>query len=109
MMGAWGTAIFSDDYACDVRDDYVKEIIRGKTSEEATEAVKKTHLSTDPEDDDAPVFWIALAITQWKKGRLLSEVKAEVRRYGADKMQDLSPDAFVRCVATLTQGRTTSA
>jgi len=39
----------------------------------------------------------------------LSEVKAEVRRYGADKMLDLSPDAFVRCVANLTMGRGGSA
>jgi hypothetical protein len=39
----------------------------------------------------------------------LSEVQAEVRRYGADKILDLSPDAFVRCVATLTQGRGVSA
>jgi len=35
----------------------------------------------------------------------LSEVQNEVRRYGADKMLDLPPDAFVRCVASLTQGR----
>jgi hypothetical protein len=34
----------------------------------------------------------------------LSDVKKEVRRYGAEKMHDLSPDAFVRCVAALTQG-----
>ena len=39
----------------------------------------------------------------------LSDVQAEVRRYGADKMIDLSPDAFVRCVATLTQGQGVSA
>ena len=39
----------------------------------------------------------------------LSEVQAEVRRYGADKMLDLPPDAFLKCVATLTQGRMTSA
>ena len=35
----------------------------------------------------------------------LAEVKSEVRRYGADKISDLPPDAFVRCVAALTQGR----
>ena len=76
-MGAWGTAIFSDDFACDIRDDYVKEIILGKTSTEATETVKSIHLPTDPDDEELPVFWIALAITQWKKGRLLPEVRDE--------------------------------
>jgi hypothetical protein len=39
----------------------------------------------------------------------LSEVKREVRRYGAEKMQDLSAENFVRCVASLTQGRGTPA
>jgi hypothetical protein len=34
----------------------------------------------------------------------LSEVQSEVRKYGATKMQDLPPDAFVKCLATLTQG-----
>jgi len=34
----------------------------------------------------------------------LADVKNEVRKYGAEKMLDLSADAFVRCVATLTQG-----
>ena len=35
----------------------------------------------------------------------LSEVQSEVRKYGVTKMQELPPEAFVRCVATLTQGR----
>ena len=39
----------------------------------------------------------------------LSDVQNEVRRYGAEKMLDLPPDAFVRCVATLTQGKVTLA
>ena len=76
-MGAWGTAIFSDDFACDVRDDYVKEIIRGKTSEEATEIIKKKHFPTKPDDEEITVFWISLAVIQWKKGRLLPDVKKE--------------------------------
>jgi len=28
-MGAWGTAIFSDDLACDVRDDYKRCFLKG--------------------------------------------------------------------------------
>ena len=77
-MGAWGPAIFSDDFACDVRDAYVKEIILGKTSEEATALIKAKLLPpADVGMDEIPVFWIALAITQWKKGRLLPEVRDE--------------------------------
>ena len=34
----------------------------------------------------------------------LSDVQNEVRRYGAEKMLDLPPEAFVRCVSALTQG-----
>jgi len=34
----------------------------------------------------------------------LSDVQAEVRKYGAAKMQELSLDDFRKCVATLTQG-----
>ncbi len=73
-MGAWGTAIFSDDFACDVRDDYIKQIIKGKSNEEATEIIKKS-MMPESGDEDYPVFWIALAVTQWKKGRLLPEVR----------------------------------
>ncbi|MCL2386719.1 MAG: hypothetical protein FWC89_04115 [Defluviitaleaceae bacterium] len=74
-MGAWGTAIFSDDYACDIRDSYVEQIAKGKTSEEATAIVKNTLFPADLNDDELPVFWMSLAVTQWKKGRLLQEVK----------------------------------
>lgn len=42
-MGSWGTAIFSDDFACDVRDDYIKQIIKGKTSEEATNLLRRNN------------------------------------------------------------------
>jgi len=79
-MGAWGPGIFSDDLACDVRDDYVKQLILGKTSEEATEIVKKKFPIEELTSDDAPVFWISLALTQWKKGRLLPEVRDEAIR-----------------------------
>ena len=37
----------------------------------------------------------------------LSEVHNEVRKYGVTKMHELPPDAFVRCVTALTQGRGT--
>jgi hypothetical protein len=40
-----------------------------------------------------------------ERGNLqLSDVQAEVRKYGCEKMQELSHDDFKRCVATLTKG-----
>jgi len=96
-MGAWGTAIFSDDFACDIQDDYIKALVKGKTSEEATEMLKKLY---PPEEliEDTTIFWVALAITQWKKGRLLPEVKSEAIKMiesGADLLRwEGGPKAF---------------
>jgi hypothetical protein len=36
----------------------------------------------------------------------LADVQSEVRKYGVSKMSDLLSEAFVKCAATLTQGRT---
>ncbi len=74
-MGAWGTNLYSNDSACDIRGDYVDELKRGKTNEEATqELINKNHdIMGDAEEE--PLFWFALADTQWNYGRLLPEVK----------------------------------
>ena len=74
-MGAWGTAIFSDDFACDVRDDYVELIVAGKSNEEATQVVMDKYYFEVKGTEDEPVFWFALALIQWKKGRLINYVK----------------------------------
>jgi hypothetical protein len=73
-MGAWDVAIFSDDFACDIRDDYIKQLIKGRSNEEATEIIKSQMLP-DAIDDNYAIFWIALALIQWKKGRLLHRLK----------------------------------
>lgn len=74
-MGAWGIAIFSDDFACDVRDDYVSLLVNGKSEDEAYQEIIKLHYNDTKGTDDEPIFWYALALTQWKKGRLMNEVK----------------------------------
>ena len=80
-MGAWGPGIFSDDYAPDVKDDYLLHLMKGKTNEEATALIIKEMLPEYETSEDYPVFWIALAVTQWKKGRLLPEVKENLAGY----------------------------
>ncbi len=80
-MGTWGTAIFSNDIASDVRHTYRGYIGDGKTGPEATDLL----LSNDgysidgPDNEDTP-FWLGLAITQWKCGRLENRVKEKTLR-----------------------------
>jgi len=73
-MGAWGTAVFSDDTACDVRDDYMDCLGDCLTGAQATERLLSKWASSLEDQDEAPVFWLALAATQWKHGRLESHV-----------------------------------
>src|ERR1700747_1074297 len=73
-MGTWGTALFSDDTACDVRDEYIDHLGDGLTGAQATERLLSKWASSLNDQDEAPAFWLALAATQWKYGRLESRV-----------------------------------
>jgi hypothetical protein len=74
VMGAWGTAIFSDDTACDVRDGYLDLLGEGLSGPDATKKLIGTWSESLKDLDEAPVFWLALAATQWKYGRLEPDV-----------------------------------
>lgn len=80
-MGAWGTGIYQDDVTCDVKDDYLNFLRVGMTNEEATEEVIEYNMDLIEDEDDEPLFWFALADTQWKYGRLLDEVKKEALKH----------------------------
>lgn len=72
-MGAWGTAIFSDDFACDLRDEY-KDLVSLKfDDDEILKELSRDFLSN--EGIESSTFWIALALCQHKLGRLSDEVK----------------------------------
>lgn len=75
-VGTWGTGIFADDTAADVRDAWRAEIIDGLSAEDATVRVLETFgdwLAEDP--DESVVFWLALAAAQFETGRLQTEVR----------------------------------
>lgn len=74
-MGTWGTAIFSDDTAADVRDAFTDLAAEGLTASLATERLVRESADILADEDDAVVFWLALAATQWKLGRLLNDVR----------------------------------
>ena len=72
--GAWGPAIFSDDLATDIRADYTDLIGQGISSAEATQRLVREY-RPHADSDDGPVFWLALAATQRRLGRLEEVVK----------------------------------
>src|SRR5215469_8820606 len=82
-MGVWGTGIFSDDNASDLRDEYRKLIGDGVASSDATDRLS-AQWAPQGDPDLEPVFWLALAVTQWSCGRLEDRVKSEALRVIAD-------------------------
>ena len=86
-MGAWGTAVFSDDFACDVKDQFRDFLAETDDTSEAIIKMKDLHAESLEDSDDGPVFWIALAATAWKLGRLDESTKQQaltVIESGAD-------------------------
>jgi hypothetical protein len=78
-VGVSGVGIFSDDNAADLRGDYRHYLSIGIDGPAATDRLLKEWAPVgDP--DLEPVFWLALAVTQWKVGRLESRVKQEAIR-----------------------------
>ncbi len=79
-MGTWGVALFQDDLAADLRDEFRDLIGEGLSSTEATDRLKTEFASSLEDVDEKPVFWIALAHIQWKLGRLDEHTKHEALR-----------------------------
>jgi hypothetical protein len=70
-MGSWGTGLYDGDTACDARDGWLEKLRLGTPADVAT-----TELITEwGGARDEPLFWLALADTQWKWGRLAPEVR----------------------------------
>ena len=76
-MGAWGTGLYQDDTAMEVREYYQELLKKGISNEESLECVLEAFEDALEDADDAPPFWFGLSDTQWKLGRLTDEVRAQ--------------------------------
>lgn len=76
-MSAWGPQLYQDDIAEEIREYYKDQLHRGKTGEEITRELIEQNKHIISDSDDAPVFWFALADTQWNLGRLENFVKEQ--------------------------------
>jgi len=75
-MGAWGTSIYSNDTACDVRNTYMDYLREQLSNQEAYAKTIKAFSECLECKEEAPLLWFSLADTQWKVGRLTPDVKA---------------------------------
>lgn len=83
-MGAWGPKLYQDDVAEDVKEYYKDQLRRGKTGSEITQELIRQNEYALFDQDDAPVFWFALADTQWNLGRLENFVKEQALNHIRD-------------------------
>lgn len=60
-MGAWGTGIFSNDTAADVRETYRELLGEGREGAEATRALLEEYSDELDDFDTAPDLWLGLA------------------------------------------------
>ena len=76
-MGAWGVGIYQDDVTCDIKEDYLNRLRVGYSNIEATQELIDYNMDSIEDEEEGPLFWMALADVQWRYGRLLPEIKEE--------------------------------
>ena len=72
-MGVWGTGLFSDDAACDVRDHYRELLEDGIEDSAATQLILEKFRAYFEESDG--IALLAFAVTQSKLGRLDADIR----------------------------------
>lgn len=73
-MGTWNTKLYGNDTACDVKETYAKFLQEQLSNMDAYKnTINELHEYLGNEEE--PIFWYALADTQWRLGRLMPEVK----------------------------------
>lgn len=73
-MGTWNAGLYANDTTCDVKDTYI-QFLKQQLNDE--EAYRKTYEEYKElmDTDEEPLFWYALADTQWNVGRLMPKVR----------------------------------
>ena len=74
-MGTWGTGIFQNDVADDVRFNYIAKLKFGKTDDQALHEILEKSQDFIHEDNDKFDFWFGLASLMHDYGRITSYVK----------------------------------
>lgn len=76
-MGTWGTGIFQNDIADDVKTTYINKLKMGKSDEEALEETISENLEFLSDSEDSLDFWFSLSSIMYDYGRLNEKVKCK--------------------------------
>ena len=93
-MGTWGFGLYENDTALDVKDDFEELYKQGKTAQEIAERLTDTNRDIMGDAEEEPLFWLALADSQWNFGVLLPAVK-EKALYWIDRCRERLHDQTV--------------
>lgn len=74
-MGMWGFELYQNDTSLNVKDDFEKQYETGEPVQEITNQMINIYRNILNDPKEGPLFWFALADTQWELGVLLPEVK----------------------------------
>ncbi len=69
-MGSWGTGVFGNDLASDVRGEYRELLEDGLADAEALQKVLRSFAHAVDDPDNGTCFWTGLAAAQMELGRL---------------------------------------
>ena len=87
-MGTWGVGLYQNDVADDARSAYKNFLSQGQSDEEAFNNLLEVVADELDDHDDGPLFWMAIADTQWKLGRLDDSIKQKALKAIADENTD---------------------
>ncbi|MBE6799026.1 MAG: hypothetical protein E7525_04555 [Ruminococcaceae bacterium] len=79
-MGIWNTELYGNDTTADIRDTYI-ECLRNNMSDKNAYDATFSEYCTLMGTDEEPLFWFAIADTQWRYGRLLPAVKLNALKF----------------------------
>lgn len=89
-MAAWGTGLYQDDVAEDIKEDYYCCFREdGLDNEAAYERMVSRYGEIINDPEDGPVFWMVLSDVMWGLGKLTEEVK-EKALYHIDAGKDIA-------------------
>ncbi len=87
-MGIWGFELYQNDVSLDIKDKFLELYNSGKPIQDITDKLVEDNQSIIGDIVEEPLFWLALADTQWNFGVLTPFVK-EKALYWIDKGSEL--------------------